>query len=63
MSEYDRLKKVTRWCTWMVVPAVRVIELLPAWIPLPVRKLPLLAVCKLLALHLVVMRYAGYGDA
>ena len=47
----------------MVTPAVRVIDVLPAWLPLSVRKLPLLAVCKLFALHLVVMRYAGYGDA
>lgn len=63
MTEQQRLTKITRWCGWMVTPAVRVIELLPAWIPLPVRKLPLFAVCKLFALHLVVMRYAGYGDA
>ena len=63
MTEQQRLTKITRWCAWMVTPAVRVIDLLPAWIPLPVRKLPLLAVCKLFSLHLAAMRHAGYGDA
>ena len=63
MTEHQRLTKITRWCGWMVTPAVRVIDLLPAWLPLSLRRLPLLAVVELLAFHLVVIRFAGYGDA
>lgn len=63
MSEYDRLMRVTRWCAWMVYPALTFCNFLPSWVPYSVRALPLRAVCKLFAFHLVVMRYAGYGDA
>lgn len=63
MTEHDKLMAVTQWCAWMVAPSVAVCRLLPGWIPYAVRALPLRAVCKLLALHLMVLRYAGYGDA
>ena len=63
MTEYDRLLKATRWCQWMVAPSVAIFKLLPGWIPYAVRALPMRAVGKLFWLHVVFMRYAGYGDA
>jgi hypothetical protein len=64
MTEYDKLIRLTRWCSWMVHPCLTFSKVARPWSPYWFHMAPLRLYAQLLRLHLVALRmYAGYGDA